>query len=300
MKKVVIGNCTLIKGNCEDIMKELEDNSINAVVSDPPYLYLKHRLDIPFNEDIVFGEWKRLVKDNSMIAFFGRGDAFFRWNLILNKLGFKFKETAVWEKENASNYLNNFLRIHEDISFRSFGNANLRKEYIDYLEYQINKNKLERIIDIWKGLKSALNGRDKDDVIKYIETGIKEFNYESKRKYEITARKHQGAKRGVNLFQSVKVGKIETSIMRCNREQYKYQHPTQKPVALMERIVKLISNENDTILDPFMGGGSTGIACINTNRKFIGIELDDEYFNTAVNRINKAYEDYEVNNEKVA
>ena len=102
------------------------------------------------------------------------------------------------------------------------------------------------------------------------------------------------------MFQSVKVGKIETSIMRCNREQYKYQHPTQKPVALMERIVKLISNENDTILDPFMGGGSTGIACINTNRKFIGIELDDEYFDTAVNRINKAYEDYEVNNEKVA
>ena len=58
MKKVVIGNCTLIKGNCEDIMKELEDNSINAVVSDPPYLYLKHRLDIPFNEDIVFGNGK--------------------------------------------------------------------------------------------------------------------------------------------------------------------------------------------------------------------------------------------------
>lgn len=229
-------------------MEELESNSINAIASDPPYLYLKHKLDIPFDEAKVFGEWKRLIKNNSIIAFFGRGDAFFRWNLMLEKLGFKFKETAVWEKENASNYLNNFLRIHEDISFRSLGNANLRKAYIDYLEYQINKNKLDRIIDIWKGLKSALNGKDKDDVIKYIETGIKEFNYESKRKYEITARKHQGAKRGVNLFQSVKVGKIETSIMRCNREQYKYEHPTQKPVALMERIVKLISNENDTIL----------------------------------------------------
>ncbi|WP_256097286.1 hypothetical protein [Brachyspira hampsonii] len=107
---------------------------------------------------------------------------FFRWNLVLDKLGFKFKETAVWEKENASNYLNNFLRIHEDISFRSLGNANLRKEYVDYLEYQINKNKLDRIIDIWRGLRSALNSKDKDDVIKYIETGIKEFNYESKRK----------------------------------------------------------------------------------------------------------------------
>lgn len=210
---------------------------------------------------------------------------------MLDKLGFKFKETAVWEKENASNYLNNFLRIHEDISFRSFGNANLRKLHVDYLEYQINKNKLDRIIDIWKGLRSALNSKDKDDVIRYIETGVKEFNYESKRKYEITERKHQSAKRGVNLFQSVKVGRIETSIMRCNREQYKYQHPTQKPVALMERIVKLVSDENDTILDPFMGGGSTGVACINTNRKFIGIELDDEYFDTAVKRVSKAYQD---------
>lgn len=301
-RKVVIGNCTLIKGNCENVMEELESNSINAIASDPPYLYLKHKLDIPFNEDKVFGEWKRLLKDNSMIAFFGRGDAFFRWNLILEKLGFKFKENAVWEKNNASNFLHNFLRIHEDISFRSLGNANLRKEYIDYLEYNINKNKLDRIIDIWKGLRQALNSKNKDDIIKYIETGIKEFNYEKKRKHEITARKHQGAKRGVNLFQSVKVGKIETSIMRCNREQQQYQHPTQKPIALMERIVKLISNENDTILDPFMGGGSTGVACINVNRKFIGIELDDEYFDTAVNRITKAYQDKEneLNNEKVA
>lgn len=301
-RKVVIGNCTLIKGNCENVMEELESNSINAIASDPPYLYLKHKLDIPFNEDKVFGEWKRLLKDNSMIAFFGRGDAFFRWNLILEKLGFKFKESAVWEKNNASNFLHNFLRIHEDISFRSLGDANLRKEYIDYLEYNINKNKLDRIIDIWKELRQALNNKDKDDVIKYIETGIKEFNYESKRKYDIIVKKCKSPQSGVYLFQTVKVGKIETSIMRCNREQQQYQHPTQKPVALMERIVKLISNENDTILDPFMGGGSTGVACININRKFIGIELDDEYFDTAVNRITKAYQDKEneLNNEKAA
>ena len=79
--------------------------------------------------------------------------------------------------------------------------------------------------------------------------------------------------------------------MRCNREQYQYQHPTQKPIALMERLVRLVSDENNTILDPFMGGGSTGVACINTNRKFIGIELDDEYFDTAVKRVSKAYQD---------
>lgn len=293
VRKVVIGNCTLLKGNCEEVMEELESNSINAVVSDPPYLYLKHKFDIPFDENKVFGEWKRLLKNNSIVAFFGRGDAFFRWNLILDKLGFKFKETAVWEKENGSNYLNNFLRIHEDISFRSLGNAYLRREYIDYLEYNINKNKLDRVLDVWKSLRIALNNKNKDDVIKYIETGIREFNCETKEKYEITARKHLRSKREVNLFKTVKVGKIETSIMRCNREQYKYQHPTQKPVALMERIVKLVSDENDTVLDPFMGGGSTGVACINTNRKFIGIELDDEYFDTAVKRVSKAYQDKE-------
>ena len=295
-KKIVVGNCILIRGRCEEVMEYLESESIDAVATDPPYLYLKHKLDIPFDEDKVFSEWKRLLKNNSMIAFFGRGDAFFRWNLILEKLGFKFKESAVWEKENASNYLNNFLRIHEDISFRTYGNGNLRKEYVDYLEYNINKNRLDRIITVWKNLRSALRGKDKELAIKYIETGIKEFTYERKRKYELTSGKHKGACRGVNLFQTVKIGKVETSIMRCNREQYKYEHPTQKPVALMERIVKLVSDEGNTILDPFMGGGSTAIACINTNRKFIGIEIDDEYFEVACKRVREKYN--EVNNEK--
>lgn len=295
-KKIIIGNCILIKGRCEDVMEYLESESIDAVATDPPYLYLKHKLDIPFDEYKVFSEWKRLLKKNSIIAFFGRGDAFFRWNLILEKLGFKFKESAVWEKENASNYLNNFLRIHEDISFRTYGNGNLRKEYVDYLEYNINKNRLDRIIDVWKNLRSALKGKDREAAIKYIEMGVKEFNYESKRKYQLTSGKHKGACRGVNLFQTVKIGKVETSIMRCNREQYKYEHPTQKPVSLMGRIVKLVSDEENTILDPFMGGGSTAIACINTNRKFIGIEIDDEYFEVACKRVRKKYN--EVNNEK--
>ena len=98
----------------------------------------------------------------------------------------------------------------------------------------------------------------------------------------------------------MKVGKTETSIIRCNREQYRYEHPTQKPVALMERIIKLISDERDVILDSFMGGGSTGIACIKTNRKFIGIELDDEYFDIAVRRVSKAYQEEEFLNEEAA
>lgn len=67
-------------------------------------------------------------------------------------------------------------------------------------------------------------------------------------------------------------------------------HPTQKPVELMEWLVKTYSDEHDVVIDMFMGSGSTGVACINTNRKFIGIELDPDYFKIAENRINKAAE----------
>jgi len=65
----------------------------------------------------------------------------------------------------------------------------------------------------------------------------------------------------------------------------KVNHPTQKPIALMERCISLITNNNDTILDFCMGSGSTGVACLNTNRNFIGIEKDDKYFEIAKNRI---------------
>lgn len=73
-------------------------------------------------------------------------------------------------------------------------------------------------------------------------------------------------------------------ISNANRcEKY---HPTQKPVALMEYLIKTYTNEGDTVLDNCMGSGTTGVACVKTNRSFIGIELDIEYFNIAKNRIN--------------
>ena len=72
-----------------------------------------------------------------------------------------------------------------------------------------------------------------------------------------------------------------------NEHNVKAFHPTQKPVDLLEYLIKTYTNENELVLDFTMGSGSTGVACMNTNRKFIGIELNEEYFNIAVNRINK-------------
>ena len=72
----------------------------------------------------------------------------------------------------------------------------------------------------------------------------------------------------------------------CNNS--KRVHPTQKPVDLLEYLIKTYTNEGETVLDNCMGSGSTGVACINANRKFIGIELDDKYFEIAENRIKES------------
>ena len=70
----------------------------------------------------------------------------------------------------------------------------------------------------------------------------------------------------------------------------KPSHPTQKPVALLEYLIKTYTKEGETVLDFTMGSGSTGVACVNTNRNFIGIEIDEKYFNIAKERIDKSTE----------
>ena len=69
------------------------------------------------------------------------------------------------------------------------------------------------------------------------------------------------------------------------KKDYQGLHPTQKPVALLEYLIKTYTNENETVLDNCMGSGSTGVACVNTKRNFIGIELDEKYYEIAKNRI---------------
>ena len=83
--------------------------------------------------------------------------------------------------------------------------------------------------------------------------------------------------------------KYPTNILRFNRDRKKSFHPTQKPVDLLEYLIKTYTNEGGLVLDFTMGSGSTGVACVNLNRKFIGIELDNNYFDIAINRIFENY-----------
>ena len=98
--------------------------------------------------------------------------------------------------------------------------------------------------------------------------------------------------KGVKIFGEYKT-KFKYYIDKNNKEdKKKYGHPTCKPVPLLINHILNSSNEGDVILDCFMGSGSTGEACMRTNRKFIGIELDENYFNTAVNRIKESYNNW--------
>lgn len=85
----------------------------------------------------------------------------------------------------------------------------------------------------------------------------------------------------------IKEGIIEKTVIRLHRDHYNTIHPTQKPVRLLERLLALVSQEKFTVLDPFSGSGSTEIACINTNRNYIGFEIDKEYYDLSIKRIER-------------
>ena len=88
------------------------------------------------------------------------------------------------------------------------------------------------------------------------------------------------------LFEQINKGtRMPRSVLRISNSNHKNLHPTQKPVALMEYLIKTYTNDGETVLDFTMGSGTTGVACVNTNRKFIGIERDDKYFDISVKRI---------------
>ena len=89
-----------------------------------------------------------------------------------------------------------------------------------------------------------------------------------------------------NISVEMLQGKFPKTIIEFSNAKREKLHPTQKPIALLEYLIKTYTNENDTVLDFTMGSGSTGVACKNLNRNFIGIELDKEYFNIAEKRIN--------------
>ena len=227
-------------------MKTIQDKSIDAIITDPPYGTTACKWDsvIPF--DLMWEQLNRIIKPNGAIVLFGSQP--FTSALISSNYKM-FKYEWIWFKNMGGNPLNakiTPMKQHENILV--FGNG--KTNYYPIKEERA-KNSLKRVQS------SAIKGGNIKDNAVYGKTNVVKTKYDDLR-YPKTVQNFN-VQRGL--------------------------HPTQKPVALMEYLIKTYTNENETVLDFTMGSGSTGVACNNTNRNFIGIEQDENYFNIAKQRI---------------
>lgn len=274
--------------DCVEGMKLIESNSIDAIITDPPYKYLKHKLDMDWDEDAVFAEWDRILKDDGFIVIFGRGIPFYRWNVKLNELGFKFKEEIIWNKRYSTSPVLPIKRTHETISILT-KNGNIRKNKVPYLEikqYQLDRmqNDLKRVVSALGNEKSFL------ELKSFIDDRCENWvDSPNLTKEKITISSGKGLDRAVVSVKSIVVGQNEQTIIEIPRDKRSSAvHPTQKPVRLMQRLINLTSDAGNVILDPFSGSGSTALACIESERNFIGFEIDEGYYNDSLSRIEEA------------
>jgi site-specific DNA-methyltransferase (adenine-specific) len=285
-RKETVNGSTIYLGRMEDILPSLR---FDHILTDPPYLYLKkQKLDREFDEALLFETAKRVLTDDGFIALFGRGTSFYRWNTTLADLGFVFREEIVWNKLKTSGIAKHISRVHETVSLHTKKTGTLNSPKIPYEEAKAYN------LDVMAGdLRRISNALDKPGGIEKLKTVIAEkkarleFNTRSRHSVSF-AGKRMSKDSSCSRLSMIETGMFEKSIISIGRSHYGTVHGTQKPVRLAERILALISDPGDTVCDPFMGSGSFGVACLNTGRKYIGIETDPGYFETAYKRMKTA------------
>jgi site-specific DNA-methyltransferase (adenine-specific) len=245
MNKVILGDCL-------ELMKEIEDKSIDMIICDLPYGTTACSWDeiIPF--DKLWMQYNRIIKPNGAIVLFSAQP--FTTKLIGSNIK-NFKHSWVWNKELSGAFALAKYRpmiVTEDVCvFSSAGKVN----YYPIMEDAQTKN--IRPINLGSSSSSATP----------VASGVAKSKdgYDNKKRYP---------KNIINY------SKYNAECNQLNR-----LHPTQKPVALFEYLIKTYSNENDIILDNCAGSGTTAIACLNTNRNYILIEKEKKYFDIINERI---------------
>jgi site-specific DNA-methyltransferase (adenine-specific) len=274
------GRIVLHNTDCLDFMANMQEK-VDLILTDPPYLYLDHKLDRKFNQELFFDLSYKILNKNSMMAFFGRGKSFYYWNVLADKVGLDFKEEVIWDKNTGTSPTLSLQRIHETIAVYQKGHKPVNKVYIDYGDYNIEAEKTI-LNDLKRLTLSIKNCKTIEELNEWKENKLTENR---NNKHNITHQLKTIKNRGFSTYQLLDKGKVLPSIIRINREHYQFIHPTQKPVELLKHLINLCSNENELVFDGFSGSGSCAVACIKTNRRFIGCELDNQYFDLACKRI---------------
>ena len=243
----------LYRGDCLEVMDSLiaMGVKVDAIITDPPYGTTTCKWDsvIPFAD-----MWKRLKllrKDNAPIVLFGSEP--FSSTLRMSNIK-EYKYDIIWEKERPTNIFTikkQVGKVHENISIFYKKQPTYNPQFEKAIQ-PTNNNKNKN--------KSQQSKMNKTEV-------FGDFVFEISDTYDNSKR-------------------YPRSIIKVNRGTKSIRfHPTQKPVSLMEYLIKTYTNEGDTVLDFTMGSGTTGVACKRLNRNFIGIEKENKYFNIAKQRI---------------
>lgn len=236
---------TLWCGDCLELMKDIPDKSIDCVITDLPYGSTSCSWDIIIPFDNMWKQLKRITKPTSPIILFGQEP--FTSELRISNLK-DYKYDIYWEKERLTNIQQVKRRIGKTVETISIFYEKQPTYNPQMIKYE-GKPRSNKVKD---GVIGKLSDNKEHKVTEYIDTG---WRYPTQ------------------------VWKFQRDCLKSNF------HPTQKPVALLEELIKTFSNKSDIILDFTMGSGSTGVVCKNLGRRFIGIELDDTYFEIAKERI---------------
>jgi DNA modification methylase len=241
----------MINDDCLKVLPTLKDKSIDLVLTDPPYGTTQCKWDsvIPFS--LMWLNLKRIIKDNGCVALFGTEP--FSSHLRLSNLDW-FKYDWVWNKKRISNPL-----LAKKQPLRN----------IELISVFYNKQPIYNPQPTQKSTGKGLSQKN-HNLFHSAETIGKSKYRENRLLPEVGYPKV--------LLEHIKV-------MNNLSKDKSGLHPTQKPIELCEYLIKTYTNENDTVLDFTMGSGSTGVACKNLSRDFIGIELDKDYYKIAKQRV---------------
>ena len=301
---------TLYKGDCLIESDKIESGSVDLILTDLPYGVVKmkeksgnytklntaEKWDKAIKPSKIFEIANRILRKKGKMVLFSQEP--YTTQLINYKSNVVFNYRATWEKDNFAVALGankNMVFFTEDILIFSKAEDTdfkhpLRDYAIKILKFieEPRKRVLEFIgmgnIRFFRIKQNEFAKPTKKTYDKIIELfginkmqGFKEFE-------ELKEIDNQFKKKFSSTFNLWEGKKYKSNILKYKKD-YTGHHPTQKPVLLLEDLIKTFSNENDLVVDLTMGSGSTGVACKNTNRNFIGIEMNEEYYDIACKRV---------------
>lgn len=284
------GYITLMNGDCMERMKEIPNHCVDLVLCDLPYGVLDADWDKRIDGTKLFSEYKRICKQNANVLLFCQMS--FAKYLLDSTFPYEFSHCLVWVKSNKTRFKSKAYLPKSQyeliLVFRinKYSNKESHKELRDWFMQELEQSGMTV-----NELEDKIPNRSAHHWFRYssdyrIPT---EPNY--KRLQEITGRfpkpyseiKAQFLRQKNNIC-TFNDGVIESDVIYGDIAE-KRVHPTQKPVKILEKLICAYSNPKEVVLDNCMGSGSTGVACVNTGRRFVGIERDDNYFEIAKKRI---------------